>query len=125
MTPDEIRKLAIECEIAFGTAGLFIGKYPELATYTAAVEAPLQARIAQLEEALKMMLEAGESEYGEDWFAAARNGNQQLSKSPSTWLSEHDKEVRRDQIKIDASICELQDGMHDALYAEAIIYQHR
>lgn len=51
------------------------------------------ARIAQLEEALKMMLEAGESKYGEDWFVAARNGNSALSTSPNTWLAEHDKKV--------------------------------
>ena len=46
MNQEEISKLAIKCGAIGGAACVFYGY--ELAAYTAAVEAPLQARIAQL-----------------------------------------------------------------------------
>ena len=86
----------------------------ELAAYTAAVEAKkdkvvagykeciddsyrdlneLQARIAQLEEALRIARYKDYQGYykGKHWVAVA---DKALAESPSTWLSEHDKKVK-------------------------------
>jgi len=68
------------------------------------------ARIAQLEEALKA--ECGDrcnSEYNP---CAAR---QVLNESPDTWLSEHDKEVEARERERCAVLCE---GMYGALRGE-------
>ena len=80
MTQDEIKKLAIECGAIGGATCVFY--LYELTAYTAAVEAPLQARIAQLEEALKA--ECGDRCNAEYNPCAAR---QVLNDSPSTRLS--------------------------------------
>ena len=83
MNQEEIKKLAIEHKLIDGYDGdglVAIDK--RLIAYTAAVEAPLQARIAQLEEALKA--ECGDRCNAEYNPCAAR---QLLNDSPSTRLS--------------------------------------
>ena len=97
MNQEEQRKLAIKCnadeerefpsKLIFYTFGV-----SNLAAYTAQVEAPLQARIAQLEEALDIARHHDYQGYhkGKHWVAVA---DKALNESPSTWLSQHDKEV--------------------------------
>lgn len=124
MTQEEIKQLGFDHYIIpmhdTGYGEYNAVEIDNLVAYTAAVEAPLQARIAQLEEALN---DIASGEIGIN--LCVKYAIKVLAESPSTWLSDHDKEVRKDQIKIDAGICEIQDGIHDALYAEAIIYQHK
>ena len=116
MTPDELKKLAIECmktKPICHNPSVFSLTMDELAAYTAAVEAKkdkvvagykeciddsyrdlneLQARIAQLEEALRIARYKDYQGYykGKHWVAVA---DKALNESPSTWLSQHDKEV--------------------------------
>ena len=112
MNQSEIKKLAIECgadEEIDRLTYVYVFTKDELAAYTAAVEAPLQARIAQLEEALK---DASEEIY--DWGLYASDYFQEKydlegcvkkfehiadNKLQSTWLSEHDKVVEAKAIE--------------------------
>ena len=135
MNKDELKKLAIECG-AYGKHDMVFTD-TELEDYTAAVEAPLQARIAQLqkkldevtcmkmdqsplvgalrlayenekanariaqlEEALKPCLNHPHTNGSKDVVIKA------LEYSPSTWLSEHDKAVEARERERCADICQ-------------------
>ncbi len=114
MTQDKIRNLAIDCGADvenYLDAVITAFNEEELAAYTAAVEAPLQARIAQLEEALND--ECGDRCNAEYNPCAARKV---LNESSSTWLSEHDKEVvARERERIAAEIASFGDSQ--SIYA--------
>ena len=96
MKPDEIKKLAIECGLVNGVdvESKFLDWKKEIEAYTTAVEAPLQARIAQLENALTVANEYmpiyGRSEEVNKHIDIV---NKVLDEPTSTWLSDHDKEV--------------------------------
>ena len=110
MNQDDQRKLAIERG--------FLRPLKWLHDYTAAVEAPLQARIAQLEEALLLadefitngvalkfirMPDVDCPDPAKKVPSIVRNA---LTQSPSTWLSEHDKEVAAKERERCSVVCD-------------------
>ena len=108
MNQEEIKKLAIECGLVNGVdvESKFLDWKKEIEAYTTAVEAPLQARIAQLKEALKPCLNHPHNNGSKDVVIKA------LNTSPSTWLSEHDKEVEARERERIASKIELMPLAH-------------
>ena len=134
MKPEEQRNLAIECGITtsteYGTGWEVVRHWnateQQLAAYTAAVEAKkdkvvagykeciddsyrdlneLQARIAQLEEAFKIVetqaVMIGVNE-------CSRIAHSAVTELPSTWLSEHDKAVKAKERERCALIADIQ-----------------
>ena len=130
MNQEEIKKLAIECgayvNLPIAQGKEFEFEMEELAAYTAAVEAKkdkvvagykeciddsyrdlneLQARIAQLEEAFKIVetqaVMIGVNE-------CSRIAHSAVTELPSTWLSEHDKAVEARERERCALIADIQ-----------------
>ena len=107
MNQEEIKKLAIECGLVNGVdvESTFLDWKKEIEAYTEAVEAPLQARIAQLEEAFKIVetqaVMIGVNE-------CSRIAHSAVTELPSTWLSEHDKDVKAKERERCALIADIQ-----------------
>ena len=103
MKPEEIKQLAEQSGIHLSRYGGCECEIYELEAYTAAVESPLQARIAQLEEALNELLSHNTIDFGD-----REKARESIYASPSTWLSEHDKAVEARERERCALIADIQ-----------------